>query len=293
MLPSSDGVAFGYADFYNEYRSIPPSLALVEFSRIPLPSPAVFSVRDPLHVALAAQHGHQVFPVDEAGIKARVKDGAPYARNVGSRIAEFHQMVTAHNAREEQFSKFMGGARTIVIEDAPFTIDEFEAVGLGGSIIAQAAMQFELDRTFFRLGHSGRLNHFAREYGFSNLQELIAHIGKLDQAAQRLGAPSYAVLCTTSRYIDHVLVQSEDDPKMTLAVAALREQRPLLMRESVFLVERFVACRAAGADTPFHIEVLEDGVSIELRGGPHAGKAIVSSKRRSDNQDQIHLRWFA
>lgn len=292
MLPSSDGVAFGYADFYNEYLSIPSNRALVELSRIPLPSPTVFSVRDSLHVAVAARHGHQVFPVDEAGFKTRVKDGEPYARNVGSRIAEFHQMVAAYNARQKQLSRFSGGAIKIVIEDAPFTIEKFEAVGLGGSVIAQAAMQFELDRTFLRLGHSRRLNHFAREYGFSNLQELRAHIGKLDQAAQRLGAPSYAVLCTTSRYIDHVLVQSEGDPNMTMAVAALREQRALLMRESVFMVERFVACRAAAADAPFHIEMLEDGVSIELRGGPYAGKAIVSSKRRSDKQDQIHPRWF-
>lgn len=293
MLPSSDGAAFGYADFYYEYLLIPANRALVEFSCIPLPSPAVFSVRDPLHVVLAAQHGHQVFPVDEADIKARVKDGAPYARNVKSRIAEFHQMVAAHNARQEQLSVFSGGTIKIVIEDTPFTIDEFEAVGLGKSVIAQAAMQFELDRAFFRLGHSGRLNHFAREYGFQNLQKLTTYIRELDQAAQRLGAPSYAVLCTTSRYIDHVLAKSEGDPKMTAAVAALREQRALLMRQSVFLVERFVACRAADADTPFYIDVLEDGVSIELRCGPHTGTAIVFSERRSDKQGQLHPRWFA
>ncbi|MFZ6638532.1 hypothetical protein ACO0LL_02265 [Undibacterium sp. TC4M20W] len=292
MLPSSDGVAFGYADFYKEYLSIPSNRALVELSRIPLPSPTVFSVHDPLHVAVAAQHGHQVFPIDEANFKARVKDGAPYARSVVSRIAEFHEMVAAHNAREKQLSKFLGGAKIIVIEDTPFTIEEFEAVGLGGTVIAQAAMQFQLDRAFLRLGHSGRLNHFAREYGFSNVTELIVHIGKLDHAAQQLGSPSYMVLCTTSRYIDHVLAQSGDDPSMKIAVAALSEQRDLLMRESVFLVERYVACRIAGADSPFYIEMLEEGVSIELRDGSHAGKCIVSSKRRSDTQGQIYPRWF-
>lgn len=293
MLPSSDAFAFGYAEFYNQYLSIPSYRALVELSRVPLPSPGVFSVRDALHVALAAQHGHQVFPIDEAAIKDRVKDGEPYARNVESRIAEFQQMVATHNARQERLSVFSGGAIKIVIEDTPFTMEEFEAVGLGESAIAHAAMQFEQDRAFFRLGHSGRLNHFAREYGFPNLQKLVAHMRDLDQAAQRLGSPSYAVLCTTSRYIDHVLARSEGDPKMSLAAAALREQRALLTRESVFLVERYVACRTAGEDMPFHIDVLEDGVCIKVLSGRHAGTAMVSSERRSDKQGKLHPRWFA
>jgi hypothetical protein len=292
MLQSSDAFAFGYAEFYHQYLSVPAYRTLVELSGAPLPSPKVFSVHDPLHVALAAQHGHQVFPVDEAAIKARVKDGEPYARNVESRMAEFRQMVAAHNARQERISMFSGGAIKIVIEDAPFTMEEFEAVGLGQSAIAHAAMQFEHDRAFFLLGHSGRLNHFAREYGFPNLQKLTAHIRELDQAAQRLGAPSYAVLCTTSRYIDHILARSDGDPETTVAVAALREQRALLMRESVFLVERFVACRNPDADMPFHIEVFEDGASIEVRGDRHAGQAIVSSERLLDKQGQIHPRWF-
>lgn len=293
MLPSRDGFAFGYVDFYNAYLSVPFNRALVEFSGIPLPSPAVFSVRDPLHVAVAAQHGHQIFPPNEAEIKTKVNDGDPYARNVEARMAEFRQMVADHNACQDKISMFAGGAVKILIEDAPFTIEEFELAGLGESVIAQAAMQFEKDREFFRLGRSGRLNHFAKEYGFPNLKALTAHIGEIDQAAQRLGIPSYAVLCTTSRYIDHVLARSEGDPAMTAAVGALREQRALLTRESVFFVECFIACRVAEANTPFYIEVLEDGVSVEVRSGPRAGKAIVASRRHSDKQSQIHARWFA
>lgn len=293
MLPSCDGFAFGYVEFYNDYLSVPFNRALVEFSGIPLPSPAVFSVRDPLHVAVAAQHGHQIFPVNEADIKTKVNDGEPYARNVEARMAEFRQMVAAHNAHQDKFSMFAGGAVKIVIEDTPFTIEEFESVGLGESVIAHAATQFEKDREFFRLGRSGRLNHFAKEYGFPNLKALTAHLQKVDQAAQHLGIPSYAVLCTTSRYIDHVLARSEGDPAMTAAIGALRKQRVLLTRESVFLVECFIACRVTEADTPFYVEVLEDGVSIEVRNGPRAGKAIIGSRRRSDKQSQIHVRWFA
>lgn len=293
MLPSNDSVAFGYADFYNAYLAVPYFRALVELSGTPLPSPAVFSILDPLHVALAAKHGHQIFPADETSVKARVKDGAPYSVTVESRMAEFETMVATHNAEQERTAMFRGGSVKILIEDTPFTIEEFEDVGLGDSFIAQAAMQFEQDRAFFRLGHSGRLNHFAREYGFANLRELLVHIQKLDHAAQLLGASSYATLCATSRYIDQVLAQSEGDPEMTETAAALREQRALLTRESVFMVDRFVACRVASGEAAYFIEARHDGVCIELRRPPYVGKGIVSSKRQSDKEGQIVQSWFA
>jgi len=292
MLPSSDSFAFGYADFYHAYLSIPFNRSLVELSGIPLPSPGVFSVHNPLHVVVAAQHGHQIFPIDEASFKARVKDDAPYASNVQARMDEFKQMLEDFNAEQKRLSIYMGGSVTFVIDDTPFTIEQFEMFGLGDTILAQAAMQFERDRNFHRLRHSARLNHFAQEYDFRNFQELMSYLGELDLAAQRLGVPSYAVMCTTSRYIDHVIAQSGRDTDMEIAIAALGEQRALLMRESVFMVERFVACRVAGTDVPFHIEILEEGVSIELKDGLRAEKAIVSSKHRSDKHDQIHPRWF-
>lgn len=155
MLPSSDSFAFGYADFYHAYLSIPFNRSLVELSGIPLPSPGVFSVHNPLHVVVAAQHGHQIFPIDEASFKARVKDDAPYASNVQARMDEFKQMLEDFNAEQKRLSIYMGGSVTFVIDDTPFTIEQFEMFGLGDTILAQAAMQFERDRNFHRHNRCG------------------------------------------------------------------------------------------------------------------------------------------
>jgi hypothetical protein len=64
---------------------------------------------------------------------------------------EFKQMLEDFNAEQKRLSIYMGGSVTFVIDDTPFTIEQFEMFGLGDTILAQAAMQFERDRNFHRL----------------------------------------------------------------------------------------------------------------------------------------------
>ena len=162
MSASRDSLEFGYDEFYDAYLGVPHHRALMGLSKAPLIHPSDFAAKNPQHVCLAALHGHLLYPSDERTLKDRVKDDGPYAKTLRARMNMFAEMVTEFNARQQRFGKWFGGVTTIQIDDEPFTKEAFEQVGLGGTPIAEAALVYEEDREFFSLGHSGRLNHFAR-----------------------------------------------------------------------------------------------------------------------------------
>ncbi|MBN3343131.1 hypothetical protein H5A44_11910 [Pectobacterium brasiliense] len=294
MFKSHDSISFGYDEFFVGYLSVPYNRGLMELSQTPLVSPSIFSAKDPRHVCLAALHGHAIYPIDERTLKERVKDGGPYAKTLLSRMELFAEMVSDFNCAQRRVGTMSGAVVTIVIDDDdPFTLEQFENVGLGGTEIAEAALQYEEDRQFFSLGQSGRLNHFARHYGFPNVEAFKAFINRLDDEAALMGFSSYATICVATRYMDHVSKACTDQPNAQLVLEELGKKRSLLQRESVFIIERFVACRVASERRAFFVDVNDEGVLIALHKGRFTGTGIVMSQYLSDRNPDFHRIWFS
>lgn len=294
MSSSLDSVEFGYDDFYAEYLGIPYIAGLVELSRAQVINPSEFSAQNPRHLCLAALHGHIIYPIDECAIKKRVSDDSPYTKTIVKRMEHFRRMVSDFNGRQQRIAPYAGGAITIVIDDDdPFTSEQFEIVGLEGSAIAKAALQYELDRKYLKLGRSGRLNHFAQEYGFPNLEALKVFVDRLDIEAQVMGYESYATICTSTRFIDYLGRNYIGQASMKSALEALHQKRDLLQQQSAFTIECYVACRVFGSHEPYFVDIDAEGVLIELREGGFVGTGIVSSRFLSDRNDQFHGEWFA
>lgn len=294
MSASHDSIAFGYDEFCDAYLGVPYNRGLMELSQTPLVSPSTFSAKEPRHVCLAALHGHAIYPIDERTIKERVKDDGPYPKTLSSRMKGFAGMVSDFNDTQRRVGWMAGAVVTLVIDDDdPFTQEQFERVGFGGTAIAEAALQYEDDRKFFTLGQSGRLNHFAQHLGFPNVESLKAFVNRLDDEAVQMGYPSYATICVPTRYMDHVLKAHAGQPKAQFALDELSKKRSLLQRESVFVIESFVACRAASERGAFFVDVNDEGVLISLHGGRINGTGIVTSRHLSDRSPDFHRTWFA
>ena len=294
MSASRDSLEFGYDEFYDAYLGVSHNRALMGLSKAPLIHPSDFAAKNPQHVCLAALHGHLLYPSDERTLKDRVKDDGPYAKTLRARMDMFAEMVSEFNALQRRVGWMFGGVTTISLDDEPFTRAAFEQAGLGGTPIAEAALVYEEDREFFSLGHSGRLNHFARHLGFPNVQALTAFMGRLDDEASAMGFPSYAAMCVATRYIDHLLDVYEAQSSAHSALEDLRSKREFLKRESVFTIERFIACRLTEEGKTFHVDVSEEGVLIALYEGPLRGEVgIVTSQFLSDKSPHYHSTWFA
>ena len=294
MSTSQDSIDFGYDEFYEAYVSVPYNQGLMGLSKASLVSPSVFSAKDPRHVCLAALHGHVIYPFDERTIKDRVKKDGPYPKTLSARIKRFAEVVSAFNDQQRRVGRMFGGGIRIVLDDNdPFTREQFECFGLGGTDIAKAALEYEDDREFFLLGHSGQLNHFARHLGFPNVEALKAFVRRLDDEAIHMGFPSYATICVATRYLDHVskvyAAQSSAHP----GVDELHAKYDLLQRESVFVIERFMACRVTDESKSFYLDVNDEGVLIVLHEGPLKGAGIVTSQYLSDRSPDFHRTWFA
>jgi len=293
MCPSNNSVEFGYDDFYAKYIGVPYNRGLIELSAVQLPLPSVFSATDPQHICLAAMHGHMLYPIDERSIKVRIDDDAPYSKTIAVRIEKFKEMVSEFNAVQVHIGPFYGRELSIVIDDSdPFTIEQFEQVALGDSDIARAALQYEIDRQYHALGHAGRLNHFAKQYNFGNFGQLKAFVERLDAEAQIMGYPSYGTLCTSTRYMTHLLEKYKGQDNMKPALNALKEKQDMLKKESVFIIDQFMKCRATDTKVPYHVDVQADGVLIELREGRFKGAGIVTSEFISDRSERFHDEWF-
>ncbi|UYK83211.1 hypothetical protein NG827_12025 [Xanthomonas sacchari] len=293
MSASQDSIAYGYDEFYDAYLDVPYNRGLMELSQTPLISPSIFSAKEPRHVCLAALHGHAIYPIDERTIKERVKDGGPYPKTLASRMKNFAAMVSDFNDTQRRVGWMAGGSITLVIDDDPFTQEQFEWIGLGGSAIAEAALQYEEDRKFFSLGHSGRLNHFAQHLGFANVESLKAFVKRLDDEALQMGYHSYATICVSTRHIDHLVKKYTGDPKAQFALDELSKKRQLLQRESAFVIDHFVACRFASERRAFYVDVNDEGVLITLLEGQNKGAGIVTSRYLSDRSPDFHRTWFA
>lgn len=292
MSASSCSIAFGYDEFYAEYLNVPWNKGLMECSSAPLPLPTQFSSHNPRDCCLLALHGHILYPHDERSAKERVKDGGSYGKTIAYRMQLFEDMVGEFNALQQKMKHLLGGAITITIDDGP-VLDSFPLADFGGAAIVEAAPQYEADRNFLKLGQSGRLNHFAQEYGFANYQKFREFLELLDEEARRMGYPSYGAICVPTRYLEHVQRQLATDESMQSTLAELAEKRDLLQQQTAFTIERFVACRRAEKTLDFFVDVSEEGVIISLRDGPFAGIGIVSSKYMSDRNEAFHSKWFA
>jgi len=292
MSASSCSIAFGYDEFYAEYLNAPWNKGLMERSSAPLPLPTQFSSHNPQDCCLLALHGHILYPHDERSTKERVKDGGSYGKTIAYRMQLFEDMVDEFNALQQQMKYLLGGAITITIDDGP-VLDSFPLADFGGAAIVEAAPQYEADRKFLKLGQSGRLNHFAQEYGFANYQKFREFLELLDEEARRMGHPSYSAICVPTRYLEHVQRQLATDASMQPTLAELLQKRDLLQQQTAFTIERFVACRRAEKTPDFFVDVSEDGVIISLRDGPFASTGIVSSMHMSDRNAEFHGKWFA
>lgn len=295
MSVSQDSVDFGYDEFYNSYLGVPYNQGLMGLSQASLIPPSTFSAKDPRHVCLAALHGHCIYPFDERTLKERVKENGPYPKTLSARMSAFAEMVSEFNNHQRQVGWMFGAVQTLSLDDnEPFTREQFELAGLGGTVIAKAALEYEADREFFSLGQSGRLNHFARHFGFSNIEALKVFVGRLDDEAVEMGFPSYATICVATRYMDHLSkvygAQSSAHP----ALEQLRSKRDFLQRESVFVIERFMACRVTDEKKSFHVDINDEGLLIALHEGPLRGNTgVVTSQYLSDKSPDFHSTWFA
>lgn len=293
MSLSQDSIEFGYDEFYDAYLGVPYNQGLMDLSKAILVPPSIFSAKDPRHVCLAALHGHIIYPFDERTIKDRVKNDGPYPKTLTARMKCFAELVSDFNDQQRQVGWVSGGVITIVIDESdPFTREQFELVGLGGTAIAKAALQFEADREFFSLGHSGRINHFARHLGFPNLEALNAFVRRLDDESVQMGFPSYATICVATRYMDHVSKVDAAQSSAHPALGELQAKRDLLKQKSVFVIERFVACRVTDERKSFYVDVNEEGTFIVLHDGPLKGAGIVTSQYLSDRNPDFHQTWF-
>lgn len=294
MSASQDSIDFGYDEFYNAYLSVPYNQGLMGLSKAILVPPPIFSAKNPQHVCLAALHGHIIYPLDERTIKDRVKEDGPYPKTLSARMKSFAEVVSAFNDQQRRAGWMFGGVITIVLDDDdPFTREQFERIGLDGTTIAKAALEYEADREFFSFGQSGRLNHFARHLGFPNVAALKAFVRRLDDEAIHMGFPSYATICVATRYMDHVCKAYATQSSAHLALDELQTKHDLLQRESVFLTERFMACRLTDERKLFHVDVNDEGVLIDLHEGPLKGAGIVTSRYLSDRSPDFHRTWFA
>lgn len=295
MSASQDSLDFGYDEFYDAYLSVPYYYGLMGLSKAILVSPSIFSAKNPQHVCVAALHGHTIYPFDERTIKERVKKDGVYHKTLTARMKIHAEVVAQFNDWQKREGWKCGGVITIVLdENEPCTQEDFERFGLRGTPVAKAALEYETDCKFFSLGQSGRLNHFARHFGFPNLEALQAFVRRLDDEAINMGFPSYASFCVATRYMDNLSKVYAARPSAQPALSELEAKRDLLKHESVFVIERFMACRVTDEGESFYVDINEEGVFINLRGGPLKGEAgIVTSKYLSDRSSDFHSRWFA
>ncbi|WP_221624259.1 hypothetical protein, partial [Burkholderia stagnalis] len=154
-----------------------------------------------------------------------------YSKTIAARMKLFEEMVGEFNARQQQMKRLVGGAFTITIDDGPVLDSSLLVGGVGGTAIVKAAPQYEVDRKFLKLGQSGRLNHFAQEYGFANFDKFREFLGLLDAEAQAMGYPSYSAICVPTRYLEHLQCQLMNDVDMQSTLAELMEKRDLLQQQ--------------------------------------------------------------
>lgn len=288
LSPSQDSIEFGYDDFYAYYLGVPYNRGLIELSRAQVIHPSDFSVHEPRHLCLAALHGHIIYPIDKGAIEASVGDDSPYAKTIVTRMENFREMVADFNAEQKRFAPYTGGEIQMDIDDDPITPEQFEIFGLGESAIAKASLQYERDRKYFELGRSERLNHFAQEYGFANLEKLKEFLDRLDIEAREIGYESYTTICTSIRFMDYLKQKYSGQASMTSALDALHQKRGLLQQQSAFTIERYLACRIVGSREPYYVDINDEGVLIELREGRFAGAGVVSSRFLSGRNDLLH-----
>lgn len=280
MKVSKDSLYFGYHEFYNSFSSIPIYRAFMELSGKTLVSPSVFSIKSPRHICLVALHGLVIFPSDEKGIKDRVKDDGPYSKALANRMKEARQVVERYND-QLRLNRLTFTFPIIDLEsDDPITNCDLEMCGLDGTDIAEAVLTYQEDKEFFSLGQSGRLNHYARHYGFSNLLALKAFIQRLDDEAVSMKFASYAALCTPSRYLDSL---SKQHPPTSFALAELKEQWEMLKQQTVFFLHCFIVCRMTD-QCNFFVTGHQEGVYLKLRDGRTVQEGIFDSQHLSDKR---------
>lgn len=294
MSASQDSICFGYENYYDACLGVPHNRGLMDLSETSLVPPSIFSAKNLQHVCLAALHGLAIYPFGERAIKDLVEKDGPYSKTLSVRMKSFAEAVSDFNNQQQRVGWMAGGVINIVLDDNdPFTREQFEHLGLGGTAIAKAALRYEADREFFSLGQSGRLNHFARHLGFPNVEALKAFVCELDSEAIRMGFPSYATICVATRYIDHVSKFYADQSSACPALHELQAKRDFLKRESVFVIERFMACRLTDERKSFYVDVNDEGVLIDLHEGPLKMTGIVTSRYLSARSPDFHRTWFA
>ena len=295
MFISQDSSDYGYQEFYDTYLGVQCNQGLMCLSSDSLIPPSTFSAKEPRHVCLAALHGHLIYPFDEVTLKERVKEDGPYSKTLSARIQAFAETASEFNYHQRKVGWMSGGKLTLSLDNNdPFTLEQFNCVGLGGTEIAKAALEYETDREFFSLGQSGQLNHFARHLGFPNIEALKMFVRRLDDEAKNMGFSSYATICVATRYLDHLSKVYEAQPNARPALEEIRSKRDLLQRETVFVIERFMACRLLHEKKSFYVDINDEGVQIALHEGPFRGNAgTVTSQYLSDRSPDFHGKWFA
>lgn len=287
---------FGYDEFYSSYLLSQDNKVFVENSPFPLPLPNDFSHNNARHCCLAALHGLSIHPPSEAVAKKTIKSNKQYGKVIAARVELFENLVQEFNIKQVNNALFTGVIFKITIDaNSPVLEPDFFPLvaSLGGSTIIKALDQYHNDRKYSTFGQAARLNHFAQEYGFINFNTYKVFLSQLDLAAQELGFPSYKAICTPSDYLMHIqqlLIKDESNPSL---LHNLKEKNDLLQRQSVFTIERYIACRNATQqdDFEFHVDVTTDEVAIKFKKGTNHVEFYISSVYISNSSDEYLKIW--
>lgn len=80
---------------------------------------------------------------------------------------------------------------------------------------------------------------------------------------------------------------------MQSTLAELTEKRNLREQQTVFMIERFVACRRTTEPRDSFVDVTSEGMFIALRNGASEVAGFVTSKHISDRSGDFRRTWFA
>lgn len=240
---SDDAIAYGVEEFLFCRRISLGLTALERHAPIPLPSVYEFAIKNPAHVASLALRGHHILPKDREEIFASVADAGAFTATVKARLADLESERKVCQRDVSIASVFRLSA--INDEETPF-----------------------LD--YLRAGRNARANFFAKEYGHSNVGELLGFIGEVDAVAAAIGFVSHKTILTPDCFLDLLeegLQGAGASEAAERVIGALKLHRAVLRRRNALEIALFAQCQVGDLGTTkltiecgaFVVEDLDNG----------------------------------
>jgi hypothetical protein len=279
--PTQDARAFGYTLAHAHLHATPGLRRLVTQSPHPLPPVESFDITQGEHVCIAALMGFPMLPYDRKSINEAVGPSGAFTRTVTARVRDVEIRVREANERLQMFGVQIG-----FDPNKPTQPEEIELLRPFVGELVDHLLQLDADRAYLRSGHSGRLNHLAREYRHANLGRLEAFIEELDAIAAGWGYGAYANLCVPTRFMQHLNTRSPPGALQRPALQAMHDRRDHLKRHAPWVIEAFVASREHESDV--RIEVTSEALNIGFEvDGLHIQETITGAYVPNDDTGRL------